>query len=124
MSQPPDLCITTDGLIWIATSDIGRQGFLVLAPGLLAELEPQGIHTVSLEPDDWNKSEVHQATMRLATKHGREQVEVLINDATRRRLRPVDQILDAASALIGPLVDNFLGDAATNTPSANGMTDD
>jgi hypothetical protein len=106
--QPSDLCITTDELIAAAKSRTGRSGLLLIAPQIVDDLEPLGIHTLSPEPAQlWGESDIRRATLRLATTHGRKRVEVLIDEATCDRLRPIDEVLDAATALLAPTLKNL-----------------
>ena len=106
-----DLCVTTDELVTAVDTRLGQSGLLLVAPQLLKELEPLGLHTLSPEPPDvWEHTKIRRATLRLATLSGRRTVEVLIDEQTCARLRTVDEVLDAATALIGPKLDNLFHD--------------
>ena len=109
--QLPDLCVTTDELVTAVDTPLGQNGLLLVAPQLLKELEPFGLHTLSPEaPDVWEHTKIRRATLRLATLNGRRAVEVLIDEQTCAQLRTVDDVLDAATALIEPRLDNLFND--------------
>ena len=60
-------------------------------------------------PDVWEHTKTRRATSA-SNLNGRRAVEVLIDEQTCAQLRTVDDVLDAATALIEPRLDNLFND--------------